>query len=610
MRKILLENVHGYSSHQLVYGCNPNLPTTLNDGLPALEGTSTSEYVTRHLTALHAARKGFIAAESSERIRRALRKQVRTLDNFVTGDKVYYKRLESNEWKGPGVVIGQDGVVVFVRHGGTYVRVHRCRLTKFKDSTNVSAEGITKKIVDSTTDNFIASKVREDDNSPQVNVEADDDSDEEIIPQRENAHPQSHSLRSNMSQVTPQIGQFMKFSSGDGERKVVKILSRAGKASGKHNNWYNVEYFEPHSAAGLKQSIDMGRVSNLEIANAPDNPENILIVESSFDKAKQEELQKWKEFAVYKEVKDVGQRCISTRWICTIKESPEGNVQKARLVARCFEDLERSGIKTDSPTCDKESLRVIFSIVAQKAWKLKSMDIKTAFLQGTQFSRNIFVRPPKEAKVEHSVWHLQKCVYGLSDASLCWYNKVKEVMLDCGAAVSSVDPAVFYWFTEELRGILASHVDDFIWAGDDKFERDVIDKIKARLCVGQEEAESFQYIGLHLQSESCYVTLDQHKYAQSLQPVPIRKERAREKELPLTSEETDKLRSKVGQLLWIANQTRPDVLFDVSSLCSTLKNAKVLDLLETNKVIRKIHSENVRLSYHGKKRFFETSCFQ
>lgn len=46
------------------------------------------------------------------------------------GDKVYYKRVDSPEWRGPGVVIGQDGAVVFVRHGGTCVRVHYLRLRK------------------------------------------------------------------------------------------------------------------------------------------------------------------------------------------------------------------------------------------------------------------------------------------------------------------------------------------------------------------------------------------------------------------------------------------------------------------------------------------------
>lgn len=46
------------------------------------------------------------------------------------GDKVYYKRMDCPEWKGPGIVIGQDGEVVFVRHGGTCIRVHHLRLRK------------------------------------------------------------------------------------------------------------------------------------------------------------------------------------------------------------------------------------------------------------------------------------------------------------------------------------------------------------------------------------------------------------------------------------------------------------------------------------------------
>lgn len=38
--------------------------------------------------------------------------------------------MDCPEGKGPGVVIGQDGAVVFVRHGGTCIRVHRLRPRK------------------------------------------------------------------------------------------------------------------------------------------------------------------------------------------------------------------------------------------------------------------------------------------------------------------------------------------------------------------------------------------------------------------------------------------------------------------------------------------------
>ena len=131
MAKNTMQNVHGFSPYQLVFGRNPNLPSVLVDKPPALEGTTISAWVGQHITALHTARKAFTEAECSERIRRALRKQLRRNDEkYETGDKVYYKRTDCVEWKGPGVVIGQEGVVIFVRHGGTYVRVHHSRLRK------------------------------------------------------------------------------------------------------------------------------------------------------------------------------------------------------------------------------------------------------------------------------------------------------------------------------------------------------------------------------------------------------------------------------------------------------------------------------------------------
>ncbi len=603
-------NVHGYSSHQLVYGGNPNLPTTLTDKPPALEGTTMSKIVADHLTALHVTRKAFIEAESSERIRRALRKQTRSFDNFVTGDKVYYKRVDNKEWKGPGVVIGQDGVVIFVRHGGSYVRVHKCRLSKVLDSNSIDDtqnlndgnEDITNGGYDENSNTNI--EANHDINVAPGNV-SDDEGEIEPVEITEGEGPTELNNIIDFDKTLIKTGQVLKFTDHDhGTSNIIKILSRAGKATGNLKYWFNVEYLKPDNVRGQKISMNLKEIDDLKFSEASTDTdiENVLIIEDvSFDNPKLDELNKWKEFHVYNEVPDIGQRCISTRWVCTIKETSKGNIHKARLVARGFEDLERNSVQKDSPTCAKESLRMLLAITAQRSWEIKSMDIKTAFLQGSNLTRNVFIKPPKEANAGKVVWHLNKCVYGLNDASLHWYTKVKEVMTRCGATVSVVDPAVYYWHdtdTHCLKGVLASHVDDFIWAGNEGFEGSVVNQIRKLLNVGNEESVSFKYVGLNLKSSSSYITLDQKQYINSINSIDISKGRLFDKSSKLEPDEADTMRSKVGQIMWMANQTRPDVMFNASSLASSIKRGTVADLVETNKVIRKLRSEVVTLKFH------------
>ena len=91
MAKNSLHMVHGYSSHQLVFGQNPNLPNILTDDPPALEGSTMSQIFANHLNALHSAREAFIRSESEERIKRALRHKIRvTSQHFSTGDEVFF----------------------------------------------------------------------------------------------------------------------------------------------------------------------------------------------------------------------------------------------------------------------------------------------------------------------------------------------------------------------------------------------------------------------------------------------------------------------------------------------------------------------------------------
>ena len=125
--KNALCNIYGFAPNQLVFGRNISLPSVHSDKLPAQNVSGTSALISCHLLALHKARQSFIAQESCEKLRRAL--QTRNFSNTIyqNGDQVY-KRKNNTEWHGPAKVLGKDSAQYLLKHGGTYVRVHPCKM--------------------------------------------------------------------------------------------------------------------------------------------------------------------------------------------------------------------------------------------------------------------------------------------------------------------------------------------------------------------------------------------------------------------------------------------------------------------------------------------------
>ena len=62
-------NNKGFSPVQIVLGCKPNLPTTMLNEAPANETDGIPQSVQKHLDAMSFARKAFVEAESSEKIK-------------------------------------------------------------------------------------------------------------------------------------------------------------------------------------------------------------------------------------------------------------------------------------------------------------------------------------------------------------------------------------------------------------------------------------------------------------------------------------------------------------------------------------------------------------
>ena len=354
-----LVNHNGYSPNQLAFGQNFDFPSVVTNKLPALENTCMSEKVQKHLQALHAAREGFIQSESDVRIKRALRHKIRTYSdvNFEQGDRVFFKKKDSPKWRGPGVVMGRDGSLILVRHGGLFYRVHKCHLLKEKDAEVNRCPVEEEVCVDGNA------------------VEADGNAEPDMVTGTKNVASDNVEQKVVVNKaIKPKRNSCFKFKTTDNDAwQFSKVLYKQPKQSGQYANWLNIKDLRTGDDLCLNWDNVLEWESH-DVINPAEFDHDTILIATDDDKkihevscAKEKELLNLRENNVYDTVPYEGQTLISSRWVVTEKYDNGHRKIKARLVARGFEE-DSSSLKIDSPTCTKESLCVLFSVSVSLVW--------------------------------------------------------------------------------------------------------------------------------------------------------------------------------------------------------------------------------------------------
>ena len=113
--------------------------------------------------------------------------------------------------------------------------------------------------------------------------------------------------------------------------------------------------------------------------------------------------------------------------------------------------------------------------------------------------------------------------------------------------MSKGDPSIFYYHeNNELKGLTAILVDDFLWSDTSDFETSYISKLQNTFTVGRENHSVFQYLGLHLNEQDSEITIDQINYSDNLKSITL----SNNAEINTK----DLLQSQIGKLLWISGQ--------------------------------------------------------
>ena len=326
-------------------------------------------------------------------------------------------------------------------------------------------------------------------------------------------------------------------------------------------------------------------------------------VKSGLRLARQDEWGKWRKFnaavpidpAELRKLLDDGYRMVPTQWIEIDKNEhlrrpggpPVAPQYKSRLVVRG--DLEESlGIRTDSPTCELEGLRLIISWAAGTRRTLKCADITSAYFQGQELDRLMLLKPPPdglEGVPDGGALIARMPVYGTRDAGRGLWKKIRQRFKAHGLRENRIMPALFSLSNDknEITCMIGTHVDDILWAADDESQK-IIDSVLAEFDIREVKSGDFRYCGLEVVQDQDYtVHVTAKDNIENIEAVSY------PRDSPLTRRcnegETSQLRSVVGALSWVCRQCKPEFLYRVSRLQTAVNHAKVLHLKEANRVL-------------------------
>ena len=619
--KNCLQMTYGYSSLQLVFGQNPNLPNNSDATPPMLEEPVDSHPLRNHLNVLHSARVAFMKCEADVKIKRSMKHNVRRFSKDVMiGDWVYFKRKDQR-WKGPGEIIGKKGKIFLVDRGGLIYRVEGNVVVKVGEEFLPMCYQIDQKTAGTETEGkkLPDSKENEEKNEGNEELNVQSRVSEEVIPETEVNNNDEVRIedvepvqlrRKGDKKVILKKKEKIKFKETEDKGwEEGTVLQRAGKVTGKYDEHYNVQINNESKDIKVINMKDVVEWNKIDAFSTPEEETTWVVYvpkENLKDRevveARMKQLNDWKVFDVYEEVDDCGQKRIKGGWIDVYKEVDKETIVKSRFVARGY--MEEGYVQSDSPTVRKDNIRLTCMIAALNGWRLETKDYHSAFLQGTELDRELYMEPPPEEKKPGVIWRLKKAVYGLNDASRRWWEKCSAELEGLGCVRSLFDPALFLYFDTngKLSGIICLHVDDKLGCGgSEDFMCKVWEKLDEKLVVGKTERDDeFRYVGLNIK-QGKGITIDQIHYAERLELISEEEisDSAVSDDLDDTVNEIGQsiFRAKVGALNWLSTQTRPDIAYEVMEFSTCFNRATLRNLKEVNKCMRKVKMDQVYVKF-------------
>ena len=279
------------------------------------------------------------------------------------------------------------------------------------------------------------------------------------------------------------------------------------------------------------------------------------------------------------------------RWVFDIKWNDDGSISKvkARFVAKGFTQIAQTDYdRVFAATLPGISFRVLMACIAGEDLETDQLDAVKAFTQA-DIDRELYCEMAPGFGVLNMVLRLKKALEGIKQGAFLWFKHNRSAWLKLGFVSWMNEPNLY--IHPELRIRVGVFADDMI-AG---YHRDV----KAKYLLIRAEygkmikvdstalTPALKFTGVQISRDRAErtLTLRQERYIEQLateydgQFKPQETPHGETKEArqafdnmqPATPElsiDRGKYLQLMGKLIWPSSMTRPDIAFEVNSLCA------------------------------------------
>ena len=294
-------------------------------------------------------------------------------------------------------------------------------------------------------------------------------------------------------------------------------------------------------------------------------------------------------------------KIIKVRWVFAYKRDDCNRVvsYKARLVAKGYD--QKYGIdfhETFAPVTRLTTIRVMAAITMSKQLHWRHFDVTQAFLKGS-IDEDIFIEQPEGFIQDNKskVYKLKKSLYGLKQAARQWNIAWRGMMQTLNFKQLISDACVYVRHSGNCWTALAIYVDDIVVTATHEEEiNQLFDELKSKWDI-KDLGTPKLLLGVNIETTDDCILLHQRNYVERIlehfgmsdckpisTPMDLSIFDSTHDTEPI--DEHTPYANVIGKLLYLSNQTRPDITFAVNFLARFMSKPAKKHWVAAKRVLR------------------------